>query len=68
LCGVFLLTVAQLGSIEKSAMAKHGFARSEPQKAVGILKCGVGVVLTSQWELSKLGTLKRALSQRVSTR
>jgi hypothetical protein len=36
-------------------VAKHGFARSVPQKAVGILKNRVGVVVTHQWELSKLG-------------
>jgi hypothetical protein len=25
-----------------------------PKKAMGIFKCGAGVVLTHQWELSKL--------------
>ena len=47
--------VAQLGSREKGTVAKHGFASSVPQKAMGILKCGVGVVVICQWELSKLG-------------
>ena len=55
LCGVFLHAGAQLGSREKGMVAKHGFARSVPQKAVGILKNRVGVVVTHQWELSKLG-------------
>jgi hypothetical protein len=34
--------------------AKCVFARSAPQKAVGVLKHGVGVVITRQWELSEL--------------
>jgi hypothetical protein len=35
--------------------AKHGFARSTPQKAMGIWKRGAGVAMTHQWELSELG-------------
>ena len=38
LCGVFLHVAARLGSREKSTAAKHGFARSAPQKAVVILE------------------------------
>ena len=34
--------------------AKRGFARSAAQKAVGILKHKVDMVVTSKWELSKL--------------
>ena len=52
LCCVLLHVVPQLGSREKGAVAKHGFA---PQKAMGIWKRGTGVVATCQWELSKLG-------------
>jgi hypothetical protein len=33
---------------------KCGFAKSAPQKVMGIWKCGAGVVVTHQWELSKL--------------
>jgi hypothetical protein len=36
-------------------VTKHGFARSTPQKAMGILKHEDGVVVTRQWEFSKLG-------------
>jgi hypothetical protein len=36
-------------------VAKHGFARCAPQKAVGVLKHGAGVVATCQWEFSELG-------------
>ena len=43
---------AQLSSREKGTVAKHGFARSAPQKAMGIWKSGAGVVVT-QWELSE---------------
>jgi hypothetical protein len=39
----------------KSMVAKCELARSAPQKAVGILKCGFGVVVTRQWEIIKLG-------------
>ena len=50
-CVVFFLhTAAQLGSA-----AKRGFARSAPQKVMGILKCEVGMVATCQWEFSELG-------------
>jgi hypothetical protein len=59
---------AQLGSREKGMVVKCGFARSVPQKAVGILKCGVGVVVTHQWDLSELVGEISELSQRVSTR
>jgi hypothetical protein len=45
----------QLGSREKGMEAKHGFARSTPQKAMGIWKRGAGVAMTHQWELSELG-------------
>lgn len=45
----------QLGSREKGRVAKHGFAKSTPQKAVRILKHAVGMVVTHQWELSELG-------------
>ena len=55
MCDASLHTAAQLGSRENGMAAKHGFARSAPQKAVGILKHGVGVVATRQWELSELG-------------
>lgn len=40
---------AQLSSREKGTVAKHGFARSAPQKAMGIWKHGAGVVVTHQW-------------------
>ena len=46
---------AQLSSREKGMVAKCGFAESVPQRAVGILKHGSGMVTTCQWELSKLG-------------
>jgi hypothetical protein len=36
-------------------VAKHGFARSAPQKAMGILKHEAGVVVTGQWELRESG-------------
>jgi hypothetical protein len=32
-----------------------GFVRSVPQKTLGILKCGVRVIATYQWEFSNLG-------------
>jgi hypothetical protein len=32
-------------------VAKHGFARNVPQKAMGIWKCGAGMAATRQWEL-----------------
>jgi hypothetical protein len=35
--------------------AKHGFARSAPQRAMENLKHGTGVVMTFQWELRELG-------------
>lgn len=35
-------------------VAKHGFARSAPQKVMRILKRGSGMVVTHQWELSEL--------------
>jgi hypothetical protein len=41
MCGVFLYAAAQLGSREKGAAAKRGFARSAPQKAMGIWKHGL---------------------------
>lgn len=47
--------MARLGSREKDTAAKCGFAGGAPQKAVGILKHGVGVVATHQWELGELG-------------
>ena len=34
LCAIFLHTVPQLGAREKDTAAKHGFAKSAPQKAV----------------------------------
>ena len=49
--------VAQLGSREKGTVAKHGFARSAPQKAMRILKHGVGMVMTCQWVLRELGEI-----------
>ena len=55
MCGVFLYVVTQLGSTVKGTVAKHGFARSAPQKAVGIWKRGASMVVTCQWELSELG-------------
>jgi hypothetical protein len=55
LCDVFLHTVAQLGSREKRTVAKGGLPGSASQKAVGIWKCGDGVVVTGQWETSKTG-------------
>ena len=55
MCGVFLNTAAQLSSREKGTAAKHGLPRSVPQKAVGILKHGIGMVMTHQWEFSELG-------------
>jgi hypothetical protein len=36
-------------------VAKCGFARIVPQKAMGILEHGAGMVTTHQWELSELG-------------
>ena len=68
LCGVFLQAAAQPGSREKSTAATHGFARSAPQKAVGIWKCGAGVVVTCQWELSLLGGKISELWVRESSR
>jgi hypothetical protein len=62
LCGVFLHTAVQLGSREKGT-AKRGYAWYAPQKAVGVLKHGAGVVTTSQWELSELGGEILELSQ-----
>jgi hypothetical protein len=47
--------MTQLGSREKDLAAKCGFARSTPQKAMGIWKRGAGVVMTHQWELIELG-------------
>lgn len=47
--------VARLGSRKKGRVTKHGFARSAPQKAVGVLKHGAGMVVTSQWEFRKQG-------------
>jgi hypothetical protein len=41
LFGVFLYAATQQGSREKGTMAKHGFARSAPQKAVGIWNHGL---------------------------
>ena len=46
LCDVFLHAVTQLGSREKGMAAKCGSVRSTYQKAVGIWKCGAGVVAT----------------------
>jgi hypothetical protein len=34
---------------------KHGFISCAPQKAMGVLKHGAGVVKTHQWELNELG-------------
>jgi hypothetical protein len=42
----------QLGSREKGIEAKRGFVRCAPQSHG---KCGAGIVVTSQWELSELG-------------
>jgi hypothetical protein len=39
----------------KGIVAKGGFVRSAPQKAVGTLKHGAVVVATCQWEFSELG-------------
>ena len=46
LCGVSLHLATQLASREKGMAAKCGSARSAYQKAVGIWKCGAGVVAT----------------------
>jgi hypothetical protein len=54
LCFVFLHAVAHLGSREKGMAAKCGFNRCAT-KAIGVLKHGAGMVVTHQWELSKLG-------------
>ena len=43
------------GSREKATVSKNEFARIAPQKAVGVWKSGVGVVVTRQWEFSELG-------------
>jgi hypothetical protein len=55
LCSVFLHVVTQLGSREKGTAPKRGFARSLPQKSVGIWMYKAGMVTTHQWELNKLG-------------
>jgi hypothetical protein len=49
-------------------VAKRGFARSVPQKTVRILKCGVSVVMTHQWELRELGGEISELRGRVEMR
>ena len=47
---------------------RHEFARCVPQKAMGVLKHGAGMVGTHQWELSELGgEILESLSHRVST-
>jgi hypothetical protein len=47
LCGVFLHEAAWLGNLrERYNVAKHGFARCVPQKSVGVLKHGAGMVAT----------------------
>lgn len=68
MCGVFLHAAAQLGSRETGRAAERGFARSARQKAVRILKCGVGVVMTCQWELRELVGEISELRVRVETR
>ena len=55
LCGVSIYLAPRLSSREKGTAAKCGFARCAPQKAMGVLKHGDGVVATHQWELSELG-------------
>lgn len=45
---------APLASREKDMAAKHGFARSALQKAVGIWKHGAGVIVTHQGDLNEL--------------
>lgn len=47
--------IAQLGSREKGAVAKRGFDKSTPQKAVGVLKHGAGMVMSPRWALRELG-------------
>jgi hypothetical protein len=51
LCGVFLHMAAWLGSREKGMLAKCGFACCAPQKAMGVLKDGAGVVETQHGNL-----------------
>jgi hypothetical protein len=66
---VFLHVVAHLGSREKGKAAKHGFARGAPQKVLGVLKRGAGVVAKCLWELSKQGgDMSGGPCQRVSMR
>ena len=48
LCGIFLHVVFQLGSREKDAEAKCGFAHWG-------LEHGAGMAVTCQWKHSKLG-------------
>jgi hypothetical protein len=43
--------VTRLGSTEKGTVAKYGFAT----KTMGILKHGIEVITSHQWEFSKLG-------------
>ena len=57
---------AQLGSREKGTAAKHEFARCAPQKVVGVLKHGAGVVMTRHWALRELTIEILELSQRFS--
>jgi hypothetical protein len=55
LCGVFFHVAAQLGFREKGRVAKGVFAWCAPLKSLGVLKHGVGMVMTHLWELSELG-------------
>ena len=51
LCGAFLH--ARLSWVpERSTEAKHGFARSAPQKAMGIWKRGAGMATTHHGNLA----------------
>ena len=49
MCGIFLHTADRLASREKGTAVKHGLARNAPQKALGILKHGAGVVASASW-------------------
>lgn len=63
LCGVFLHAATQLGSREKGMVAKHGFARSISQKAVGNWKHGAGMVMTSRNLASRVERFQSSSSE-----